>query len=228
MYEFRGSTLLDAVRQAVGRPNVRISHKKLIKENGKFDFSARMRLGSVLFVGEGNFSFSLSLAKRKDVPVTSVLATAYEAQDDLTGAAYQNARKLIGLGVQVKTGVDVTCLSQAIGSRRFATIIFQFPNVASRDPKYGQNSNHVLVSRFLKGSRGHLKRGGLVVVSTVDSPFYEGAFKMNEAARKAGFAAPAIYDFQPSDFTGYTHQNTADEASAIDGHSSFATFAFSS
>jgi len=161
------------------------------------------------------------------VPVSSILATAYEAEDDMTDTAYQNARKLIGLGVQVKTGVDATCLSETIGSRRFSTIIFQFPNVASRDPKYGQNSNHVLVSRFLKSSRPHLKRGGVVVISTVDNPFYEGAFKMNEAARKAGFTEPDIYDFDPSDFAGYTHQNSADEDSAIDDHGSFATFAFS-
>lgn len=227
MYEFRGSTLLEAVQQAVGRSDLQLSNKKLVKRKGKFDFSARMRLGSVLFVGEGNFSFSLSLAKCQAGPVSSILATSYEAEDDLTDTAYQNARKLIGLGVQVKTGVDATRLSETIGSRRFATIIFQFPNVASRDPKYGQNPNHVLVSRFLKSSRSHLKRGGAVVISTVDSPFYEGALKMNEAARKAGFTEPDIYDFQPSDFAGYTHQNTADEDSAIDDNGSFATFAFS-
>ncbi|MDR9486209.1 MAG: DUF2431 domain-containing protein [Sediminimonas sp.] len=218
---------MEAVQQAVDRSDLQLSHKKLLKRKEKFDFSARLRLGRVLFVGEGNFSFSLSLAKQKAVSVSSILATAYEAEDDLTDAAYQNAGKLIGLGVQVKTGVDATRLSETIGSRRFATIIFQFPNVASRDPKYVQNPNHVLVSRFLKSSRPHLKRGGVVVISTVDSPFYEGALKMNEAARKAGFAEPDIYDYQPSDFAGYTHQNTADEDSAIDDHGSFATFAFS-
>lgn len=147
MYEFRGSTLLEAVQQAVGRSDLQLSHKKLLKRKGKFDFLARVRLGSVLFVGEGNFSFSLSLAKRKAVPVSSIVATTCEAEDDPTDMAYQNARKLIRLGVQAKTGVDATCLSETIGSRRFATIIFQFPNVMSRDPQCGQNPNHVLVSR---------------------------------------------------------------------------------
>lgn len=61
----------------------------------------------------------------------------------------------------------------------------------------------------------------------MDSPFYEGAFKMDEAARKAGFAAPAIYTFDPKDYPGYTHQNTANEESAADGHTAFATFVFS-
>ena len=89
------------------------------------------------------------------------------------------------------------------------------------------NPNHVLVTRFLKNARNHLKPGGLVIMSTVDSPFYEGAFKMNEAARKAGFAAPAVYTFDPKDYPGYTHQNTANEESAADGHTAFATFVFS-
>ena len=83
MYEFRGSTLLEAVQQAVGRSDLQLAHKKLLKRKGKFDFSARLRLGSSLFVGEGNFSFSLSLAKRKAVPASSILATAYEAEDDM-------------------------------------------------------------------------------------------------------------------------------------------------
>ncbi len=68
---------------------------------------------------------------------------------------------------------------------------------------------------------------GVVVISTVDSPFYEGAFKMDEAARKAGFAAPAIYTFDSEYYPGYTHQNTANEESAADGHTAFATFVFS-
>lgn len=104
---------------------------------------------------------------------------------------------------------------------------FQFPNVACRDPSYAQNPNHVLVTRFLKNALNHLKPGGLVVISTVDSPFYEGAFKMDEAAGKAGSAALAIYTFNPEEYPRYTHQNTANEESAADGHTAFATFVFS-
>jgi 25S rRNA (uracil2634-N3)-methyltransferase len=144
-----------------------------------------------------------------------------------TDTAYDNARKLLKLGCNIKTGVDATRRSDTIGKRQFRTIIFQFPNLASRDPRYGQNPNHDLVTRFLKNARNHLKPGGLVVISTVDSPFYEGAFKMDEAGRKAGFSAPAIYTFDPEDYPKYTRQNTANEESAADGHTAFATFVFS-
>ncbi|WP_299830448.1 Rossmann-like fold-containing protein [uncultured Roseobacter sp.] len=141
--------------------------------------------------------------------------------------AYDDAAKLLKLGAQVKTGIDATCLSKKIGQRRFRTIIFQFPNVASREALCGQNPNHVLVTHFLKNSRAHLKSGGLVVISTVDSPFYEGAFKTDDAVRKTGFETPDIYTFNPKDYPAYSHQNTADEESAINEHTAFATFVLS-
>ena len=44
---------------------------------------------------------------------------------------------------------------------------------------------------------------------------------------KAGFTAPAVFTFDPQNYLGYTHQNTANEESAADGHTAFATFVFS-
>lgn len=43
--------------------------------------------------------------------------------------------------------------------------------------------------------RNHLPAGGLVVISAAAGPFCEGAFKMTEAAEKAGIAAPDIQSF---------------------------------
>lgn len=161
-YEFRGTSLYDAVQKAVGQDRPKLEQKKLQKTAAKFDFAARVRLGSALFVGEGNFSFALSMARLKGVTPSSLLATAYEAEADLSDMAYDNAAKLLKLGAQVK-----------------------------------------------------------------NSPFYEGAFKMNDVAKKADLPAPAIYTFNPEDYPGYAHQNTADEESAIDEHTAFATFVFS-
>jgi 25S rRNA (uracil2634-N3)-methyltransferase len=146
---------------------------------------------------------------------------------DLTEAARDNARKLIALGARVRTGVDGTKLADTFSRERFRTVIFQFPNVSSREAHYGQNPNHVMVTRFLKSARDYLSPDGEIVISTVDSPFYEGAFKMLDAAEKAGLAAPRICDFDPSRFPGYMHQNTENEDSALENHVSFATFVFS-
>jgi hypothetical protein len=61
MYEFRGATLQAAVDQALRYPA--LSTKKLARVASQFDFTARMRAGSVLFAGEGN----LSVTSRKVV-----------------------------------------------------------------------------------------------------------------------------------------------------------------
>jgi len=54
MFEFRGATLQEAIHQALRYPA--LPKNKLAKVAAKFDFTARMRMGSVLFVGEGNLS----------------------------------------------------------------------------------------------------------------------------------------------------------------------------
>lgn len=75
-YEFRGTSLLDAVQQAVGHNAPAVEQKKLNKASQKFDIAARARLGSALFVGEGNFSFALALARLEGVSPSSLLASA--------------------------------------------------------------------------------------------------------------------------------------------------------
>ena len=172
-------------------------------------------------------SFALSLARLRPVEPSSLTATSYEPEESLSETAYDNAQKLIRLGARVRTGIDGTRLTDTFPQKHFHLIIFQFPNVASREALYGQNPNHVMITRFLKSARDHLARNGEIVISTVDSPFYEGAFKMHDAAQKAGLAPPVIYDFDPARFAGYTHQNTENEGSALENHDTFATFAFS-
>lgn len=126
MYEFHSAKLQEAVHQALGYPA--LSAKKLAKAAAKFDFTARMRMGSVLFAGEGNLSFAMAMSHEPRVPISSNLATVYEAEEDLTNTTYDNAQKLLKLGCNIKTGVDATRLSDTIGKRQLRTIIFQFPN----------------------------------------------------------------------------------------------------
>lgn len=85
----------------------------------------------------------------------------------------------------------------------------------------------MLIAKFLKSAGNYLSNAGEVVITTVDSPFYEGAFKMDEAASKAGYHQPKVFNFNPNLYSGYSHQNTDNEDSALDKHDAFATFTFS-
>lgn len=50
---------------------------------------------------------------------------------------------------------------------------------------------------------------------------------MYDAAKKAGFETLDTYTSNPKDYPAYSHQNTADEESAINEPTAFATFVFS-
>jgi len=117
-------------------------------------------------------------------------------------------------------------LDQDFPANSFETIIFQFPNVGSRDPIEGHNPNFILIRNFLKSAAKRLRSDGKVMVSAVDSPHYEGAFQFKDAARLAGFQPPQTLPFDPDKFPGYSHVNTNDGESAIEDHRKFATWIF--
>ncbi|MBA5775679.1 DUF2431 domain-containing protein [Stappia sp. F7233] len=193
---------------------------------GDFDFLKTVSSGRVLFVGEGNLSFSLSLAKLKPAATRDFVATTFESFRKLSPAALQNAGYLARAGAKVLYGIDATQLEQHFGVAKFHTIIFNFPNVASRSPIYGRNPNHILARRFLRSAAKQLGRGGLVVMTVVDSSFYAGAFNLPAAARFAGFDEPKIHEFKPSRFPGYMHANTLGGQSALARYREFSTWVF--
>lgn len=183
-------------------------------------------LGHVLLVGEGNLSFAKSLLKIDETQTTHMLTTTFENSKDLSDEVLQNAQILKCNGAQVLHNVDATKLQETLKPQKFDTIIFQFPNVGSRDPKHGHNPNHVMIRKFLRSALDYLAPAGRVLISTVDSPHYEGVFKVDEAAQFSGYEPPISYPFDPTMFSGYSHVNTKDKDSALDEHNKFTTWVF--
>lgn len=183
-------------------------------------------LDDVFLVGEGNLSFAKSLFNLPASQITHMIATTYEKPRALSDDAVKNARTLQRCGAVVVHGIDATKLNEAFHREKFDTIIFQFPNVGSRDAKYGRNPNYVLVRKFLRSAKDCLKPGGKVMITAVDSPHYEGAFQFEDAAEFADFKPPESYPFDPSLFSGYVHTNTNDDDSALEEHAKFMTWVF--
>lgn len=183
-------------------------------------------LGDVLLVGEGNLSFAKTLMTLPQTGETRVTATVFEKERNISDETAKNAQSILHKGGEVLYGVDAIRLDKSIARQKFDTIIFQFPNVGSRESKHGHTSNHVMIRRFLRSAALYLDEGGKVFITAVDSPHYAGAFKLNEAAAFAGYETPQCYPFDPSMFPGYSHTNTNDDESAIDDHKRFITWVF--
>jgi len=246
--EFKGADLQGAARKATaayrlerGRPPCRNNGEDftffrrlcytlkslLTSKSGKFDFAHQASLGRTLFLGEGNFSFSLCIAKMLGDVSNNLVSTIFEHENELPPNAIENRDKLLSLGIQVYYEVDATKLESTFsGVERFDTIIFQFPNVASRDPIEGRNPNFVLLRNFLKSAAHHLTSEGIILISAVDSAHYRGALQPTEAARSSSFKEPICHDFHPSDYPGYTHVMTHQEGDALRGHDEFCTWVF--
>ncbi|WP_461494312.1 class I SAM-dependent methyltransferase [Pyruvatibacter sp.] len=200
---------------------------RLLEAKGaSFDFLGHTGEGATLLVGEGNLSFALSLAKTNPRRASNLLATTFESRVDISNSAKRNASYIRSLGSSVEYSIDATKLNNHFSSKRFHLIIFQFPNVHSRNPVYGRNPNHVMIRRFLKSAAGCLLPTGLVAISIVNSPYYLGAFNLPDAGKMAGLNKPEVYPFRPSDFSGYTHVNTEGPDSAITKYDSFSTWVF--
>lgn len=199
----------------------------LLKQTRKaFDFVGHISGGNVLLAGEGNLSFALSLTKKNRISLSNITASTYEKASELSDVAIANTHTLRAVGVTVLHGIDAAKLHLTIGNAAFDHIIFQFPHAGSREPIDGHNPNFILVRNFLKSAIRKLKRSGTVLVSAVDTPHYHGAFQFDEAASIAGFQAPEIYKFDPSDFPSYHHTMTHQDGDALSNHDAFATWVF--
>lgn len=184
-------------------------------------------LGDVLLVGEGNLSFARSLAQNKNThEITSMIATVFEKEVAVKEDAQINSTAIQKDGGKVLYNIDASKIDELFKAHNFDTIIFQFPNVASPDPKYGRSPNHILMRRFLKTAKELLSGDGRVLISTVDNEYYDGVFNVEEAALHADFAEPKIYSFDPKSFPDYTHKNTDNDKSTLDDHNQFKTWVF--
>ena len=97
----------------------------------------------------------------------------------------------------------------------FDNIIFQFPHTGSRELIEGRNPHFILLRDFLKSAKHLLSYSGRVIVSIVDSPYYQGAFQIEEVGQVTNYRRYSTYNFNPLLFPNYVHTMTNENESAI-------------
>lgn len=197
----------------------------LMKSITKYDFISKIKTGNILLVGEGNLSFTISLVKKlHELP--NLITSTYEDYEELPDVAQFNAKLLKQAGVKVLHGLDATKLHKIFKPTSFNTIIFQFPHSGSREGINGVNANYSLAKNFIISASQILKKHGTILITIVDSDFYNNMFRFNELAEELRIEQPVKYKFDPKDYPEYEHTMTHQEENGIDDYSRFATWEF--
>lgn len=116
----------------------------------------------VLFVGEANFSLSLSIIRIWNSSSTNnVWASCFEL-DPVSELAKDNIRQLEDIGVNVILGVDATNLEHHFSEKKFAKIIFMFPHIGG---KMRVEKNRQLLKQFAVSCQNHLVQQGQVIIT---------------------------------------------------------------
>ncbi len=198
---------------------------RLMESKTKYDFVSRINVGNSLLVGEGNLSFTMSLIKQLQQS-PSCISSTYENYSDLSNLAQSNTVLLKNLGINILHNVDATKLHKKFNQNFFDTVIFQFPHSGSREGINGLNPNYVLVHDFIISASRVLKKNGMIIITIVDSDFYNNMFRFEELSQDLGIPKPIKYKFDPKDYPGYEHTMTHQDESGIEDYSAFATVEF--
>ncbi|KAI3434032.1 DUF2431 domain-containing protein [Psidium guajava] len=171
MGEVRQKTLLGSENDDEGEEEIEESREKWLQQ-----YSPHHR---ILLVGEGDFSFSSSLASAFG-SASNVTATSLDLYDDLIRKykkAKSNLGKLKKLGASLLHGVDATLMTlhADLRVRKFDRIIFNFPHAGFRGKEDNVqliNMHRELVHGFFHNASQMLRADGEIHVShKTNAPF---------------------------------------------------------
>lgn len=122
----------------------------------------------VLTIGDGDFSFSLALARI--ISGTGLTATSYESKETLIQVyplIEATMNELESLGVSLHYQVDATRIQQTLDTAKpclYDRIVWNFPCEAVAKGRDGQNeemeNNKKLISKFVSSAKALLMRKG--------------------------------------------------------------------
>jgi hypothetical protein len=169
----------------------------------------------VLLLGEGDFSFALSLAKQVDPEQHSnITATSLDTEDEVKekypNSGKANIEALKKTGVKVSHGIDATTIDSSLGN--FTAIVFNFPYVPSSQRGSAENTMPML-QNFFKKAYTCLPKGGKVFVTT--KQYWHTRNKTEASATGAGFSKERELSFDAKNFPDYDHKKTKKDESAI-------------
>ncbi|KAG6770943.1 hypothetical protein D5086_011826 [Populus alba] len=179
-------------------------------ERWKKHYSSKHRM---LLVGEGDFSFSVSLA-RAFGSACNLVSTTVDTQDNIAkkySNGVRNVRELEEKGGLVFYGVDAKEMSGHffLRTQRFDRIVFNFPHVGFLFPEasYCQiQLNKSLIKGYLSNAKVLLKqdKGEIHVTHKEGDPYDK--WDLVKKAEKIGLGLHEIVPFSRGDYPGYENK----------------------
>ncbi|VVB00146.1 unnamed protein product [Arabis nemorensis] len=166
----------------------------------------------LLLVGEGDFSFSCSLATRFG-SASNICASSLDSYDDVV-KKYEKARSnlhtLKRLGAFLLHGVDATKLQRDpdLNCRRFDRVIFNFPHAGfhgkESDPYLIRKHRNLVYGFFHCASRMLRANGEIHVSHKNKAPFRD--WNLKELASRCSLVLIRCVAFKKSDYPGYENK----------------------
>ncbi|KAK2440875.1 ferredoxin-fold anticodon-binding domain protein [Trifolium repens] len=166
----------------------------------------------ILLVGDGDFSFSLSLAKGFG-SASNIVASSFDTYDEVT-KKYKNAKsnleELQKLGACLLHGVDATAMKfyPDLKMRRFDRIIFNFPHAGfhwKEDNLLMIKMHMDLVFGFFKNASHMLRANGEIHVNHKTTPPFNN-WNLEKLAEQSFMTMIECVDFNKEDYPGYNNK----------------------
>ncbi|XP_026453102.1 heavy metal-associated isoprenylated plant protein 41-like isoform X1 [Papaver somniferum] len=172
-------------------------------------------LHQILLVGDGDFSFSLCLAKAFG-SASNMVATSLDQYDVLI-KNYQDAKSnlesLRKLGATIMHGVDATRMKlyPDLQRRKFDRVIYNFPHAGfhgKEDQVHMIKMHKDLIGGFFRNASHMLRPFGEVHINNKKAPLYE-SWNLEDLARKYNLALVERVEFKKEDYPGYKNKRGA-------------------